>query len=116
MTEPARRRPLRRLLRSLRRSRGLVVAPDLPAGDVARVVKAIDDVLAQRETNAQRAAAGQLVAAYAGLVPTGGAGSSRRWPRSSAPIRSPSIGRSIACAPPVRRWNAGRLNASSVTR
>ncbi len=67
MTEPARRRPLRLFLRSLRRSRGLVVAPDLPAGDVARVVKAIDDVLAQRETNAQRAAAGQLVAAYAGL-------------------------------------------------
>jgi len=59
------------MLRSLRRSRGLVVAPDLPGGDVARVVKAIDDVLAQRETNAQRASAGQLVAAYVGLDPDG---------------------------------------------
>jgi malonyl-CoA decarboxylase len=45
----------------------LVVAPDLPPGDVARVVKAIDETLAQRETTAQRAAAERLVAAYAGL-------------------------------------------------
>jgi len=45
----------------------LVVAPGLPPGDVARVVKAIEEALAQRETTAQRAAAERLVAAYAGL-------------------------------------------------
>ncbi len=67
MIEASRRRPFRGLLRSLRRSRGLVVAPDLPPGDVARVVKAIEEALAQRETTAQRAAAERLVAAYAGL-------------------------------------------------
>ncbi len=67
MTEPSRRRPLRTLLRGLRRGRELVVASDLPPADVERVVKAIDDVLGQRETNAQRAAAQRLVQAYAGL-------------------------------------------------
>jgi malonyl-CoA decarboxylase len=55
----------------MRRSRDLVLAPDLPEGDVSRVVKAIDDVLGQRETNAQRAAAERVVVAYAGLDPDG---------------------------------------------
>jgi malonyl-CoA decarboxylase len=59
------------LLRSLRRSRDLVLAPDLPEGDVTRVVKAIDDVLDQPETNAQRAAAGRVVVAYSRLDPDG---------------------------------------------
>jgi malonyl-CoA decarboxylase len=67
MTEATRRRPLRGLLRSLRRSRGLVVAPGLPPGDATRVARAIDDVLAQPETDAQRAAAERLVVAYTGL-------------------------------------------------
>ena len=43
------------------------MAPDLPPADATRMVKAIDAALAQRETTAQRAAAEQLVAAYAGL-------------------------------------------------
>ncbi len=67
MTEPSRRRPLRTLLRGLRRGKGLVVASDLPPADAERVVKAIDEVLGQRETNAQRAAAQRLVHVYAGL-------------------------------------------------
>jgi malonyl-CoA decarboxylase len=71
VTEPARRRPFRGWLRSLRRSRDLVLAPDLPEGDVTRVVKAIDDVLDQRETNSQRAAAGRVVVAYSRLDPDG---------------------------------------------
>jgi malonyl-CoA decarboxylase len=71
VTEATRRRPFRGLLRSLRRSRDLVLAPDLPEGDVARVVKAIDDVLDQRETNSQRAAAGRVVVAYSRLDPDG---------------------------------------------
>jgi malonyl-CoA decarboxylase len=71
VTEPARRRPFRGLLRSLRRSRDLDLAPDLPGGDVARVVRAIDDVLDQRETNAQRAAAERVVLAYSRLDPDG---------------------------------------------
>jgi len=54
-------------LRSLRRSRDLVLAPDLPEGDVTRVVKAIDDVLEQRETNSQRAAAERVLGAYSRL-------------------------------------------------
>jgi len=58
-------------LRSLRRSRDLVLAPDLPEGDVARLVKAIDDVLDQRETDAQRAAAERVVGAYSRLDPAG---------------------------------------------
>jgi malonyl-CoA decarboxylase len=58
-------------LRSLRRSRDLVLAPDLPEGDVTRVVKAIDDVLDQRETNSQRAAAERIVGAYSRLDPDG---------------------------------------------
>jgi malonyl-CoA decarboxylase len=58
-------------LRSLRRSRDLVLAPDLPEGDVARVVKAIDVVLEQRETTAQRAAAERVIAAYSRLDPAG---------------------------------------------
>lgn len=44
-----------------------MLAPDLPEGDVARVVKAIEDVLDQRETNAQRAAAERVVLAYSRL-------------------------------------------------
>ncbi len=71
MAEPARRRPFRGWLRVLRRSRELVLAPDLPESDVGRLVKAIDDVLDQRETNAQRAAAERVVAAYARLDPAG---------------------------------------------
>jgi len=58
-------------LRSLRRSRDLVLAPDLPDGDVTRVVKAIDDVLDQRETNSQRAAAERVLGAYTRLDPAG---------------------------------------------
>jgi malonyl-CoA decarboxylase len=58
-------------LRSLRRSRDLVLAPDLPESDVTRVVKAIDDVLGQRETNAQRAAAERVIGAYSRLDPAG---------------------------------------------
>jgi malonyl-CoA decarboxylase len=71
VTEAVRRRPFRGWLRSLRRSRDLVLAPDLPASDVTRVVKAIDDVLDQRETNAQRAAAERVVGAYSRLDPDG---------------------------------------------
>src|SRR6188768_2939960 len=71
VTELARRRPFRGLLRSLRRSRDLVLAPDLPDSDVTRVVKAIDDVLEQRETNSQRAAAERVVVAYSRLDPAG---------------------------------------------
>ena len=71
MTELARRRPFRGWLRSLRRSRDLVLAPDLPESDVTRVAKAIDDVLEQRETNSQRAAAERVVVAYLRLDPAG---------------------------------------------
>jgi malonyl-CoA decarboxylase len=71
MTDPARRRPFRGWLRSLRRSRDLVLAPDLPEGDVGRLVKAIDDVLEQRETDAQRAAAERVAVAYSRLDPAG---------------------------------------------
>ena len=85
-------------------------------GDVARVVKAIDDVLAQRETNAERAAAGQLVAAYAGLDPDG----QRRFLEALAmefgtdPLAlDRAVDRVRAAA---SRWNAGRLNVSFVTR
>jgi malonyl-CoA decarboxylase len=67
VTEATRRRPFRGLLRTFRRARGLVIAPDLPPGDATRVAKAIDEVLAQPETNAQRAAAERLVVAYSGL-------------------------------------------------
>ena len=67
MTEATRRRPFRGLLRTLRRTRDLVVEPGLPPGDATRVAKAIDEVLAQPETNAQRAAAERLVVAYSGL-------------------------------------------------
>lgn len=55
----------------MRRSRDLMLAPDLPDGDVTRVVKAIDDVLEQRETNSQRAAAERVVVAYSRLDPEG---------------------------------------------
>src|SRR5262249_43315407 len=71
VTEATRRRPFRGWLRSLRRSRDLVLAPDLPDGDAARVVKAIDSVLRQRETNEQRAAAERVLAAYDRLDPAG---------------------------------------------
>ena len=71
MTEATRRRPFRGLLRTLRRTRELVVEPGLPPGDATRVARAIDEVLAQPETDAQRAAAGRLVVAYAGLDPGG---------------------------------------------
>jgi malonyl-CoA decarboxylase len=71
VAEPARRRPFRGWLRALRRSRELVLAPDLPESDIGRLVKAIDDVLQQRETTAQRAAAGRVLAAYARLDPAG---------------------------------------------
>src|SRR6185312_3490301 len=71
VTELARRRPFRGWWRALRRSHDLVLAPDLPEGDVTRVVKAIDDVLDQRETNSQRAAAERVVGAYSRLDPAG---------------------------------------------
>jgi len=71
MTEATRRRPFRGLLRTLRRTRELVVEPGLPPGDATRVARAIDEVLAQPETDAQRAAAERLVVAYAGLDPVG---------------------------------------------
>jgi malonyl-CoA decarboxylase len=71
VAEPTRRRPIRGWLRSRWRSGELVLAPDLPGGDVERLVKAIDGVLEQRETNAQRAAAGRVVAAYCRLDPDG---------------------------------------------
>jgi malonyl-CoA decarboxylase len=64
VTEATRRRPFRGWLRSLRRSRELVLAPSLPDGDAVRVVKAIDQVLRQPETNEQRAAAERVVVAY----------------------------------------------------
>ncbi len=48
-----------------------MLAPDLPESDVTRVVKAIDDVLGQRETNAQRAAAERVIGAYSRLDPAG---------------------------------------------
>jgi malonyl-CoA decarboxylase len=48
-----------------------VLAPDLPESDVHRVVKAIDAVLDQPETNAQRAAAERVVVAYLRLDPDG---------------------------------------------
>jgi malonyl-CoA decarboxylase len=67
VTELVRRRPFRGWLRALRRSRDLVLGPDLPDGDVTRVVKAIDEVLDQPETNAQRAGAERVVVAYARL-------------------------------------------------
>jgi malonyl-CoA decarboxylase len=67
VTDLARRRPFRGWWRALRRPRDLVLAPDLPDADVTRLVKAIDDVLDQPETNAERAAAERVVAAYAGL-------------------------------------------------
>jgi malonyl-CoA decarboxylase len=71
VTEPLRRRPFRQLLRALRRSRDLVLAPDLPDDDLDRLVAAIDEVLAQRETTARRVAAGRVVIAYTGLDPAG---------------------------------------------
>jgi malonyl-CoA decarboxylase len=64
VAELTRRRPFRGWLRALRRSRELVLAPDLPESDVNRVVKAIDEVLDQPETNAQREAAERVVVAY----------------------------------------------------
>ena len=51
MTEATRRRPFRGLLRTLRRTRELVVEPGLPPGDATRVARAIDEVLAQPETD-----------------------------------------------------------------
>jgi malonyl-CoA decarboxylase len=49
----------------------LVLAPDLPDGDAARVARAIDLVLRQRETNEQRAAAERVLLAYDGLDTAG---------------------------------------------
>lgn len=66
-----RRRAIDRIRDTLRRRRGLVVAPELPPADVARVARAIEELLAQRETNAQRAAAERLVDLYGGLDPAG---------------------------------------------
>jgi malonyl-CoA decarboxylase len=58
---------LQRLLRPFRRNRGLELAPGLPPSDTQRLVKAIEGLLAQRETTAQRAAALELVNAYGAL-------------------------------------------------
>ena len=65
--EPTKRGPFNRVLRTFRRQRGVVVAPDLPPSDAQRVLKVIEDLLAQRETNAQRAAAETLLNLYGGL-------------------------------------------------
>src|SRR4029078_4099321 len=65
--EPTKRGPFNRVLRTFRRQRGVVVAPDLPTSDAQRCVKVIEDLLAQRETNAQRAAAETLLNLYGGL-------------------------------------------------
>ena len=43
------------------------MAPDLPPPDAQRVLKVIEDLLAQRETNAQRAAAETLLQVYGGF-------------------------------------------------
>ena len=48
-----------------------MVAPELPPSDVARVGKSIEELLAQRETNAQRASAERLVDVYEGLDAAG---------------------------------------------
>ena len=66
-TDPASRKPFNRFLRTFRRSRGLSVAPDLPPADAQRVARTIEDLLAERETTAQRAAAERLLQAYGGL-------------------------------------------------
>ena len=66
-SEPPRRSAFDRLRRTLGLHRGLDVDPDLPPGDAARVAKSIDELLAQRETNAQRADAQRLVGVYEGL-------------------------------------------------
>ena len=65
--EPTKRGPFNRVLRTFRRQRGLVVAPDLPPPDAQRVLKVIEDLLAQRETNAQRATAETLLQVYGGF-------------------------------------------------
>jgi malonyl-CoA decarboxylase len=71
VTEVDRRRPFRGLLRALRRSRDLDLAPDLPDHDLERLVGAVEAVLAQRETTAQRTGAARVVAAYGRLDPAG---------------------------------------------
>ena len=62
-----RRHALDRVRNTFRRRRGMAVAPELPPGDRDRLAKEIEQLLAQPETTAQRAAATQLVAAYRGL-------------------------------------------------
>jgi malonyl-CoA decarboxylase len=69
--EPTRRRRFDRMVRTFRRRRGLVVAPGLGPSDVQRVERSIDELLAQPETNAQRAVAGRLVELYRGLDDSG---------------------------------------------
>ncbi|HEX5588645.1 MAG TPA: hypothetical protein VFZ17_15165, partial [Acidimicrobiia bacterium] len=69
INEPTRRTRLDRLWHTLRRHRG--PAPDLPASDRSRVTHDIEELLAERETDAQRAAADRLVALYRGLDATG---------------------------------------------
>ncbi len=62
-----RRHALDRVRNTFRRRRGMAVAPELPPGDRDRMAKEIEQLLAQPETTAQRAAATQLVAAYRSL-------------------------------------------------
>ncbi len=71
MPEPARRRAIDRIRDTFRRRRGLAVAPELPPADAERVARSIEELLAQRETNAQRAAAERLVDLYVGLDSAG---------------------------------------------
>jgi malonyl-CoA decarboxylase len=70
-SEPTRRSPFDRVVRTFRRRRGLVVAPGLPSSDAQRVEKSIEELLAQPETNAQRAVAGRLAEIYRSLDVTG---------------------------------------------
>ena len=65
MSDVPRRRRFDRLLHSLRRRRR--PAPELPPADRARVTADIEALLAERETNAQRADANRLVDLYAHL-------------------------------------------------
>jgi malonyl-CoA decarboxylase len=71
VSDTSRRPSIERVLHPFRRRRGLAVAPQLPPADQDRLAKGIEDLLAQPETTAQRAAASQLVAAYRGLDPEG---------------------------------------------
>jgi malonyl-CoA decarboxylase len=65
------RRRFDRLRRTLRRSKDLVDSPSLSDADAARVVEAVESILAEPDTTTQRAATERLVEAYLALDPTG---------------------------------------------